>query len=119
MAVVAYDHGLFGLVGKVEETGLNSSVVIPITNSRCFVAARLQNSRNEGLVSGADRDTSNLLMKYVNKKAASEMARGELVVTFGNEFSLSSRALHRSCPSIPIRKITIRRWSSAWNPLSI
>ena len=52
MAVVAYDRGLFGLVGKVEESGLNSSIVIPITNSQCFVASRLQKSRLEGLVSG-------------------------------------------------------------------
>jgi rod shape-determining protein MreC len=30
MAVVAYDKGLFGLVGKVEEAGFNSSIVIPL-----------------------------------------------------------------------------------------
>ncbi len=82
MAVVAYDNGLFGLVGKVEETGINSSIVIPITNSQCFVAARMQKSRNEGLVSGL-QNVNSLSMKYVNKKALGEIARGDLVLTSG------------------------------------
>ena len=83
MAVVAYDRGLFGLVGKVEESGLNSSIVIPITNSQCFVASRLQKSRLEGLVSGTNRNSDNLVMKYVSKKAAGELSERELVVTSG------------------------------------
>lgn len=83
MAVIAYDHGLFGLVGKVEETGLNSSIVIPITNSQCFVAARLQNSRHEGLVNGANDQSGELTMNYVNKRALSEISADELVITSG------------------------------------
>jgi rod shape-determining protein MreC len=83
MAVVAYDHGLFGLVGKVEEAGINASIVIPITNNQCFVAARLQNSRNEGLVCGSGIGSSDLRMKYVNKKADDNKLNNELVVTSG------------------------------------
>ncbi len=83
MAVVAYDNGLYGLVGKVEETGVNSSIVIPITNSQCFVAARLQKSRNEGLVNGLQGNGNSLVMKYVNKKAYGMISQGELVLTSG------------------------------------
>ena len=83
MAVVAYDHGLFGLVGKVEEAGLNSSIVIPITNSQCYVSSRLQKSRLEGLVSGTNINSDNLVMKYVSKKALDELGERELVVTSG------------------------------------
>lgn len=83
MAVVAYNKGLFGLVGKVEEVGVNSSIIIPITNSQCFVAARLQNSRIEGLVNGSNDNSGSLIMNYVNKRVFSEISKNELVVTSG------------------------------------
>jgi rod shape-determining protein MreC len=83
MAVVAYDKGLFGLVGKVEEAGFNSSIVIPITNSQCFVAGRLQKSRNEGLINGKNDNSGNLNMNYVNKRALEDISLNELVITSG------------------------------------
>lgn len=83
MAVVAFDHGLFGLVGKVEEVGINSSIIIPITNSQCFVAARLQSNRYEGLVSGTNSNEDNLIMEYVSKRALSETKINELIITSG------------------------------------
>ncbi|MDC7221452.1 MAG: rod shape-determining protein MreC [Spirochaetales bacterium] len=83
MAVVAYDRGMFGLVGKVEEVGINSSIIIPITNSQCFVAAKLRNSRYEGLVSGSNGISDDLIMEYVNKKAEFSTIMGEPVVTSG------------------------------------
>jgi rod shape-determining protein MreC len=83
MPVIAFQGGLQGLVGKVVLTGLTTSTVKPITDTSSYVAARLQSSRYDGLVSGGQLGTGRLVMRYVNKLATNEIQYGELVISSG------------------------------------
>jgi rod shape-determining protein MreC len=83
MPVVAFQGGLQGLVGKVEMVTLLTCAVLPITDPNSYVAARLQNSRYDGLVAGSQLPSGNLIMTYVRKLALSDIEYGELVVTSG------------------------------------
>ncbi len=83
MPVVAFQGGLQGLVGKVVQVGVTSSTVLPIFDPSSFVAARLQNCRYDGLVSGKRSDPGRLIMQYVKKLAMNEVQYGELVITSG------------------------------------
>jgi len=83
MPVIAFQGGLQGLVGKVVLTGLTTATVKPITDTSSYVAARLQNSRYDGLVSGGQLGTGGLVMRYVNKLATNEIQYGELVISSG------------------------------------
>lgn len=83
MPVIAFQGGLQGLVGKVVLTGLTTATVKPITDASSYVAARLQSSRYDGLVSGGQIGTGALVMRYVNKLATNEIQYGELVISSG------------------------------------
>lgn len=82
-AVVAYQNGLEGLVGKVLEASRLTSVVVPVYDATTYVAARLERSRYEGLAVGSGSDDLPLVMKYVKKRAKDEIQYGDLVVTSG------------------------------------
>lgn len=83
MPVVAFQNGFQGLVGKVLVVSPNSSVVQPIVDPNCYVAARLQATRYEGLVSGTGSATDQVIMNYVQKRARDEIKYGDLVITSG------------------------------------
>lgn len=83
MPVVATQDGVTGLVGKVFEVGLTTSIVQPILDANLFIAARVENTRNEGLVTGKGNNEEVLSMAYVKKSAQSEVHKGDLVVTAG------------------------------------
>lgn len=83
MPVTAYQNGVIGLVGKVIETGLNSSRIIPIYNSTSFVAARFQYSRFEGLIAGLGDTENHLIMNYVKKTALSQINVNDTVISSG------------------------------------
>jgi len=83
MPVVATQNGVIGLVGKVSEVGLSASVVQPILDANLFTAARIENSRHEGLVTGKGNNEEVLSMAYVKKSAQGEIHKGDLVVTAG------------------------------------
>ena len=83
MPVVAFQNGFQGLVGKVQVVSPHSSIVQPIVDPNCYVAARLQSSRYEGLVSGAGSATEQVTMNYVQKRARDEIKYGDLVITSG------------------------------------
>ena len=83
MPVVAFQGGLQGLVGKVVLVGLTTATVKPITDISSHVAARLQSSRYDGLVSGGQVGSTGLVMRYVNKLATNEIQYGELVISSG------------------------------------
>lgn len=85
MAVVAFQDGVEGLVGRILEVGKGTSVIVPVYDGESWVAARLAKTRHEGLVAGSGGPDQPLLMKYVKKRAKDEVQFGDLVVTTGYE----------------------------------
>ena len=83
MAVVAFYEGFQVLVGRVIETGAYSSKVIPLYDKKFSAAARLQNLRYEGILSGNGDSRSLCLINYVNKNARDKIGYGDVVVTSG------------------------------------
>ena len=83
MSVIAVQNGTTGLVGKIVTVGLETSLVMPVYDSKCVVSSRIQNTRDIGLVSGSGNANSPLQMKYIKKRVLSELNLGDLVVTSG------------------------------------
>ena len=83
MPVIAYQKGLYGLVGKVISVGLGASQVIPLPDPGSFIAARFQDTRYEGLVQGKGDISGKLTMSFVKKRAKEEIKFGDLVITSG------------------------------------
>ncbi len=84
MAVIAYQNGLQGLVGKIILVNKYTSTVKPILDSTLYIAAMFQKSRYNGLISGSSEDNSGyLVMKYINKEAINYIEYGDLVITSG------------------------------------
>ncbi len=83
MPVVAFQGGLQGLVGKIVFAGLWTSTIKPITDPSSYVAARLQNSRYDGLVNGRQHYMGGLIMRYIKKSAVEDIQYGDLVITSG------------------------------------
>jgi rod shape-determining protein MreC len=82
--VVSYTDGFQALVGKVVEVGRNTAMVLPIIDTASYVAARMRDSRYEGLVHGTGKGDRELEMRYVKKRAKGAIRYGNLVVTSGN-----------------------------------
>lgn len=83
MPVVATQNGVTGLVGKVSEAGLTASVIQPLLDANLFIASRIENTREEGLVAGKGNNEEVLSMTYVKKAAKGDIHPGDLVVTAG------------------------------------
>lgn len=83
MAVVAFQNGTRGLVGRVVAAGAGASSVMPIYDAGSYVSGRLQGSRYEGIVQGRGLIGGTLLMSLVPKAARAEIAFGDLVLTSG------------------------------------
>lgn len=83
MPVIAFQNGVQGVVGKIIEVGNHTSVVLPVYDSYSYISARLENTRNEGLVNGAGHYDAPLTMKYVAKRSKDEIQYGDIVVTSG------------------------------------
>ncbi len=83
MPVIAYQYGYQGLVGKIIEAGPYTSKILPIFDNTCYVAARLMETRYEGLINGSGNRNGSLLMNYVTKNAFKSLKEGDLVVTSG------------------------------------
>lgn len=83
LAVIAYQDGIQGLVGRVTEVGRSSSIVLPVHDHASFVAARMDESRYEGLVEGQGGADKPLVMRYVNKASVDAIKTGDLVITSG------------------------------------
>jgi len=82
-AVIAYQDGIEGLVGRVIEVGRTSCVVSPIYDSSAYVAVRLERSRYEGLAVGSGSTDSPVVIRYIKKRAKEEIQYGDMVVTSG------------------------------------
>lgn len=81
--VIAVQDGNQGLVGRVAQVAPRSAVVAPLFDASTFVAARLVDSRYEGLIGGGGPGTTELTMRYVDPQARNQAAYGDIVVTSG------------------------------------
>jgi rod shape-determining protein MreC len=83
MPVVTYVDGFEALVGKVQQVGPISSIVLPLFDLNCFVPGRMQNSRYTGLINGQGTKLAPLVMTSIPKSARGEIRVGDIVVTSG------------------------------------
>jgi rod shape-determining protein MreC len=83
MAVIAYQNGAQGLVGKVVQAGAFESLVMPIYDVSSFIAARLAISRYDGIVEGQGSPESPLRMRFIQKRARDEINYGDVIVSNG------------------------------------
>jgi rod shape-determining protein MreC len=83
MPVIALQNGNQGLVGKVVQVGTFTSQIMPVYNINNIVSARIQNSRDLGLVNGLGSQDQPLLMQYIRKSVVDELSYGDIVVTSG------------------------------------
>lgn len=108
MPVIACQNGTSGLVGKIVQVGKYTSIVMPVYNLNCTVSARIQNTRDLGLVSGNGNQNANLSMKYIRKRVLDELHYGDVVVTSGENSNYM-----RDLPLGTISKITIVEYNSS------
>ena len=83
MPVIAVQNGTVGVVGKVVTVGLGTCMVMPVYDTHCNISARIQNTRDIGLVSGNGSNTSSLALKYISKRDRDDFMHGDIVVTSG------------------------------------
>ena len=83
MPVLAFQGSNVGLVGKIVQTGRNSSMIIPIYDYQCYVAASVQTTKHRGLINGQGTADLPLTMKYVQKRAKDEIAIGDRILASG------------------------------------
>lgn len=107
MPVVAYQNGSEGLVGKVISVGTFTSQVMPIYNLNNMVSARIQNTRDLGLVSGMGSQDNPLKMEYIRKRILESLHYGDIVVTSGENDNYM-----RDIPIGTISKISSQAYSS-------
>ncbi|GHU52128.1 hypothetical protein FACS1894200_12620 [Spirochaetia bacterium] len=88
MAVIAYQNGVEGLVGKVIYVAPFESLVMPLYDSSCHVGSRFQASRHEGIVEGQGSFDSPLLMRFISKRAREDINIGDVIISSGMERSL-------------------------------
>jgi len=83
MTVVAWQNGIQALVGKVIQTGILESIVMPVYDINSLVSSRLSVSRYEGIIEGQGNTESSLLMRFIPKRARDEINIGDIVITSG------------------------------------
>jgi rod shape-determining protein MreC len=83
MAVIAWQNGAQGLVGKVIQTGQFESLVMPVYDLSSFIAARFFVSRYDGIVEGQGSPDAPLRMRFIQKRARNEINQGDLIVSNG------------------------------------
>jgi rod shape-determining protein MreC len=83
MAVIAWQNGAQGLVGKVIQAGQFESLVMPVYDVSSFIAARFSESRYDGIVEGQGSPDVPLRMRFIQKRARDEISYGDLIVSNG------------------------------------
>ncbi len=83
MPVIAVQDGRQGLIGRVKSVTNRTSTVKPVFDSSSYVAARLRESRYEGLIQGGGIGSTTLTMRYVPDSARAEVTYGDMIVTSG------------------------------------
>lgn len=110
MPVVAYQNGNIGLVGKVVQVGPFTSNIMPVYNIDCVISARIQNTRDLGLVSGVGSPDEPLAMKYIKKRVLDQLHYGDIIVTSGENDNYM-----RDIPLGTISKISVLDYDSSLN----
>lgn len=110
MPVIAFQNGNQGLVGKVIQVGTFTSQIMPIYNINNIVSARIQNTRDLGLVNGLGSQDQPLQMQYIRKRVLDELHFGDVVVTSGENDNYM-----RDIPIGSISKITVLDYNSSLN----
>lgn len=83
MPVLAFQGNAIGLVGKVVQVGRGNSVIIPLYDYQCYVAASVQSTKHRGLLNGQGAFDLPLIMRYVQKRARHEISIGDRILTSG------------------------------------
>jgi len=83
MTVVAWQNGTQALVGKVIQTGVFESLVMPVFDINSLVSCRFSVSRFEGIVEGQGGSENSLIMQFVPRRARDEINIGDIVITSG------------------------------------
>lgn len=83
MSVIAVQSGVIGLVGKVVEVGMYTSLIMPIYDHRYYVSARIKHTSDLGIANGTGIVEHNLTMDYIKKRVSDKLHYGDLVVTSG------------------------------------
>ena len=110
MPVIAVQNGLVGLVGKVLQVGYTTSLVMPIYDYESNVSARIQDTRDVGLVSGLGWEDRPLSMKYIQKRVLPDLQYGDLIVTSGENENFM-----KDIPIGYITTITVQDYDSSLN----
>lgn len=108
MPVVAYQNGMMGLVGKITQVGKYTSTILPIYNLNCTVSARIQSTRDIGLVTGMGVVDMPLSLQYIRRRVLENLHYGDVIVTSGENDNY--------LPDIPIgtiREIRVIDYSSS------
>ncbi len=83
MPVIAIQNGNVGLVGKVITVGQFSSLIMPIYDFNSHVSARIQDTRDLGLISGNGNPDGVLTLNYIKKRVLDDLQFGDTIVTSG------------------------------------
>lgn len=110
MPVLAVQDGIVGLIGKVVTVGEGTSLVMPIYDPKCYISARIQNTRDVGLLNGLGSADSPLAMRYIKKRVLDELNIGDMIVTSGENGNYI-----RDIPIGTISKITVVDYDSSLN----
>jgi rod shape-determining protein MreC len=83
MTAVAWQNGTQALVGKVIQTGVFESLIMPIYDVNSLVSSRFSISRFEGIVEGQGNHERPLLMRYIPKREKDEINIGDMIISSG------------------------------------
>ena len=83
MPVIAYQSGVEALAGKIVQVARYDSLLLPLYDARCFVAARFAQSRYEGIAAGTGTSGKPLVMQAIDKRARDNVQIGDIVVSSG------------------------------------
>ena len=110
MPVIAIQNGNRGLVGKVVQVGTFTSQVMPIYNINFIVSARIQNTRDLGLVNGLGTSDQPLILQHIKKRVLDDLQYGDVIVTSGENGNYM-----RDIPIGSISKISVVDYNSSLN----
>src|SRR5574344_1483910 len=108
MPVIAIQNGNVGVVGKIVTVGLGTSMIMPVYDLQCNISARIQNTRDIGIVTGSGSPDSPLQMNYIKKRVLDELNYGDIIVTSGENDNYM-----RDIPIGTISKITVLNYDSS------